>query len=207
MSAVPKIVSGRRELDVSGLPTVVFGHTNVSWLGNVFYMIIEGVMFAMVVASYFYLRTRSSEWPPNGIPPSLRYGVASAILFVVSIIPAVWVQKQARQGNRTNTRIGLIVLALFGVGAIVLRAFEFSALNCRWDSNAYASLIWVLIGVHTGHLITEWIETAVLTGVSFTAAMQGTRFVDVTLNSDYWYFVVSAGLIVDFIIYGTTRFL
>ena len=46
----------RREgLDVSGLPIVVFGHRNVSWLGNVFYMLIEGMMFALVIASYFYL--------------------------------------------------------------------------------------------------------------------------------------------------------
>jgi cytochrome c oxidase subunit 3 len=207
MSTSAKPVNTRHQLDVSHLPSVVFGHSNVSWLGNVFYMTIEGVMFALVIASYFYLRTRTSEWPPNGIPPSLRYGVASAILFAVSIVPARWVQIQARKCDRAKTQIGLIVLTLVGVAAIVLRALEFTTLNCRWDSNAYASTIWVLIGVHTGHLITEWIETITLTGVAFTPSLEGTRFVDVTLNSDYWYFVAVAALIVDFIIYGTTRFL
>ena len=45
-------------LDVSKLPSVSIGHKNVSWLGNIFYMVIEGTMFVLVIASYFYLRSR-----------------------------------------------------------------------------------------------------------------------------------------------------
>ena len=42
-------------LDVSGLPSVAFGHRNTSWLANVFYMAIEGhEMFALMFAAYFY---------------------------------------------------------------------------------------------------------------------------------------------------------
>jgi hypothetical protein len=37
--------------------------------------------------------------------------------------------------------------------------------------------------------------------------MEGTRLADVAINSDYWYFVVVTAMLVDFIIYGTTRFL
>ena len=52
-------------LDVSKLPSVSIGHKNVSWLGNIFYMVIEGTMFVLVIASYFYLRSRSVDWPPR----------------------------------------------------------------------------------------------------------------------------------------------
>jgi heme/copper-type cytochrome/quinol oxidase subunit 3 len=65
----------------------------------------------------------------------------------------------------------------------------------------------VLIGLHSGHLVTELIETLVLFVMSFTPKMEGTRLADVAINSDYWYFVVVSGLLVDFLIYGTTRFL
>jgi cytochrome c oxidase subunit III len=195
-------------LDVSHLPEVVFGHKNVSWLGNVLYMTIEGVMFALVIASYFYLRTRSIEWPPgNHAPPYPWFGLASAIVLIVSLVPARWVQRQAPTGDRGRIRIGLLILMLFGVVAIVLRVYEFGSLNCRWSDNAYASAIWILLGLHSGHLATEFCETLAVFGISLTYKMEGTRLVDVAMNSDYWYFVVATGLISDFIIYVTPRIL
>jgi cytochrome c oxidase subunit 3 len=199
----------RREgLDASRLPTVVFGHRNVSWLGNVFYMLIEGMMFALVIASYFYLRTRSITWPPGDhIPPSVGFGLANVAVFLVSIVPARWIQLQAPTRDRAKIRTGLWILSLFGIVAMVLRGFEFTALHCRWTDNAYASVIWVLLGMHTGHLITEWIETVVLLAISFTDKMSGSRLPDASTNSDYWYFVVGTGVVSAFIIYGTTRFL
>lgn len=199
----------RREgLDASRLPTVVFGHRNVSWLGNVFYMLIEGMMFALVIASYFYLRTRSITWPPGGhIPPAMGYGAANIVVFLISIVPARWIQVQAPSGDRAKIRLGLLVLLLFGLLAMILRGFEFTALHCRWTDNAYASVIWILLGMHTGHLITEWIETAVLLAISFTSKMCGPRLPDASTNSDYWYFVVGTGVLTAFVIYGTTRFL
>ena len=194
-------------LDVSNLPSVVFGPQYTSWLANLFYMLIEGMMFALMFATYFYLRTRSSEWPPGHLPPVLGYGIASAILLIVSAIPARWLQNSAPKGNLAAVRIGLGVLLLFALALTVLRIFEFTILNCRWSDDAYSSTIWVLIGLHSGHLATELIETLALFVMSFTPKMEGMRLADVAINSDYWYFVVITGLIVDFLIYGTTRFL
>lgn len=194
-------------LDVSGLPSVAFGHRNTTWLANVFYMAIEGMMFALMFAVYFYLRTRSSDWPPGHLPPALKYGMANAVVLLLSIIPAWVVRKRAPELDRGPVRNGLVVLTLFALVATVLRVFEFSALNCRWTDDAYSSTVWVLIGIHTGHLLTELIETTVLLLISFTPKMEGTRLADAAINSDYWYFVVFTGLIVDLLIYGTTRFL
>ena len=110
-------------------------------------------------------------------------------------------------GDLRAIRIGLIALAVLALAATALRVFEFTALNCRWSDNAYSSTIWVLIGMHSGHLVTELIETVVLMVLSFTDKMEGMRLADVAINSDYWYFVVISGFLVDFVIYGTTRFL
>ena len=194
-------------LDVSGLPSVAFGHRNTSWLANVFYMAIEGMMFALMFAAYFYLRTRSTDWPPGHLPPALGYGALNALVFLVSIVPAWIVKRRAPEGDRRTVRNGLLVLALFAFSATVLRVFEFTALNCRWTDDAYSSTVWVLLGLHSGHLLTELIETLVLLAISFTPKMEGTRLADAAINSDYWYFVVVTGWMVDFLIYGTTRFL
>ncbi len=194
-------------LDVSGLPSVAFGHRNTTWLANVFYMAIEGMMFALMFAVYFYLRTRSTNWPPGHLPPDLKYGALNAVVFMVSILPAWIVKRRAPEGDRMAVRNGLLILALFALTATALRVFEFSALNCRWTDDAYSSAVWVLIGMHSGHLATELIETMVLLAISFTPKMEGTRLADAAINSDYWYFVVVTGLMVDLLIYGTTRFL
>ena len=194
-------------LDVSDLPSVAFGQSNTTWLANVFYMAIEGMMFALMFATYFYLRTRSQHWPPGHLPPALTYGLVNLVVLLVSVIPARLAQKSAPAGNLRTIRIGLVALSTFAILATVVRIFEFTALNCRWSDDAYSSAIWVLISLHSGHLATELIETLVLLVMSFTPKMAGTRLADVAINSDYWYFVVVSGLLVDFLIYGTTRFL
>ena len=196
-----------RALDVSGLPSVAFGHRNTTWLANVFYMAIEGMMFALMFATYFYLRTRSTNWPPGHLPPAFTYGAVNAAIFVLSIAPAWWIRKSAPEGDRRAVRNGLLVLSVFALAATALRVFEFTALNCRWTDDAYSSTVWVLIGMHSGHLATELIETLVLLAISFTPKMEGTRLADAAINSDYWYFVFVTGLIVDLLIYGITRFL
>jgi len=194
-------------LDVSGLPSVAFGEHNTTWLANVFYMAIEGMMFALMFATYFYLRTRVQHWPPGHLPPAFTYGLANLVVFVLSVIPARLAQKRAPAGDLSAIRIGLAAVSAFAILATALRVFEFTVLNCRWSDDAYSSTIWVLIGLHSGHLITELIETLVLLVMSFTPKMEGTRLADVAINSDYWYFVVISGLLMDFLIYGTTRFL
>ena len=41
-------------------------------------------MFALLFASYFYLRTSTDTWPPIQDPPLLTYGVINGIFFLLS---------------------------------------------------------------------------------------------------------------------------
>jgi heme/copper-type cytochrome/quinol oxidase subunit 3 len=198
-------VSERPVLDVSGIPSVVFGARNPVWLGTVFFMLIEGAAMAMIYASYFYYRTRTNDWPPGLMPPALRYGVINAIVFVLSLAPAWWIRKQARANDVAGCRIGLVTLTLFGVANIVLRGFEFASLNCDWTANAYASTIWMLMGMHSAHLLTDAVETGVLATLTFTDRVDGKAMTDFDENSMYWYFVVGIALLTDFVVYGTSR--
>lgn len=195
-------------LDVSNLTDFAIGHRNVSWLGNVLYMTIEGSMFGLLFMTFFFLRSRTPNWPPAGfVSPALHYATVSIALFVISLAPALWTKSQAFKKSRAGIQIGLALLAAFGVVLIVVRFLEFGALNCRWTDNAYASCIWILLGVHTGHLITECIETLVLMAISFSPRMHGIRFADPAMNSDYWYFVAGSAFLVDLVIYGATRWM
>src|SRR5258708_13263495 len=113
----------RLTLDVSGLPSFAFGHRNTTWLANVFYMAIEGMMFALMFVTYFYLRTRSTDWPPGHLPPALKYGMANAAVFLVSIIPAWLVRKRAPADHRPAVKNWPLVPPLFSPPATVLPLF------------------------------------------------------------------------------------
>ena len=44
--------------DVSALPDTAFGHRSLMWWGTMGLMVIEGTVFGLAIAMYFYLRLR-----------------------------------------------------------------------------------------------------------------------------------------------------
>ena len=86
-----------------------------------------------------------------------------------------------------------------------MRVGEFTALNVRWDADAYGSVVFMLLGLHTLHLATDAFDTAVLTVLMFTGPIEGKRYVDVSENSLYWYFVVWSWLPIYAVLYWAPR--
>jgi heme/copper-type cytochrome/quinol oxidase subunit 3 len=100
-----------------------------------------------------------------------------------------------------------VVLTLIGVVAVVLRAFEYTQLNTRWDDNAYGSIVWVLLSLHTIHVATDVVDSGVLTALMFLGPVTERRFVDVSENSLYWYFVAAWWIPIYLTIYWAPRWL
>jgi heme/copper-type cytochrome/quinol oxidase subunit 3 len=197
----------QRVLDVSDLPSYGYGHRSLMWWGTIGMIAIEGTVFALAVVVYFYVRTRVNEWPPSALPPELIWGTANTALMLASLIPNQWTKRAAEAEDLPKVRIGLVICLLFGVGFVVLRALEFTALNCRWDTNAYGSAVWMLLGLHTVHVVTDFYDSAVLTALMAFGRVDGKRFVDVSENAFYWYFVVLAWIPIYAIIYFGPRIL
>jgi heme/copper-type cytochrome/quinol oxidase subunit 3 len=99
----------------------------------------------------------------------------------------------------------MVVCILFGLVFNGVRVLEFMALNTRWDSSAYGSIVWLLLGLHTTHIVTDFLDTLVLTVLMFTGPVEERRFVDVSENSGYWYFVVVSWLPIYGVIYWAPR--
>jgi heme/copper-type cytochrome/quinol oxidase subunit 3 len=87
----------------------------------------------------------------------------------------------------------------------VLRALEFTTLNVRWDTNAYGSAVWMLLGLHTFHVLTDFWDSVVLATLMMKDEFEGKRYVDVAEGGMYWYFVVFAWLPIYAIIYWGAR--
>jgi cytochrome c oxidase subunit III len=102
-------------------------------------------------------------------------------------------------------QVWLVLSCLFGIAFCIIRAMEFATLNVRWDSNAYGSVVWLLLGLHTTHIVTDLIDTIVLTVLFFTGPLDGKRYADVSENSFYWYFVVATWIPIYLVIYWGAR--
>jgi cytochrome c oxidase subunit 3 len=74
-----------------------------------------------------------------------------------------------------------------------------------WDLDAYGSVVWLVLGLHTTHLATDVADTIVLTVLMFTCHAKPRRFSDVTDNVFYWNFVVVAWLPLYFLLDWTPR--
>jgi heme/copper-type cytochrome/quinol oxidase subunit 3 len=206
-------MSTRAAIDVSNLPHHEFDTYDPVWWGNNFLLAIETSMFAILIATYFYLRQNFSLWPPPLATlnatlrplPDLTYGTANTILLLLGCLPMVLADVSARRNNRRLAQVGLVICLLCGIAAMVLRSFEFSAVYFRWDSNAYGSAVWFLLGMHMLHLLVLTSETILLAIWILTREFDMKHRVDIVTVGVYWYWVVGIWLLIYAVVYFTPR--
>jgi cytochrome c oxidase subunit III len=180
-------------VDVSGLPKTPDDGRALVWLGTLCMFAIESTVFALAAAAYLYLYTVPDRWPPpTAGPPRLLFPVLNMAVLLVSLWPAIWADHAARKKDARQTRIALGLSLLFGAVFLVGRVFEFRALNCRWNSHAYGSITWTILGLHTFHVVTSLIETAIIFAVFVRRKPEDRHFLDARLDGLYWYFVVGS---------------
>jgi cytochrome c oxidase subunit 3 len=193
-------------LDLSDLPVYGMGSASPSWWGTLLYMVIEGSAFALTIAVYLYLMSVAVQWPLNAPLPDPTAGTILTALLLASLLPNMLLSRFAKSKALTKVRVALIVMLVLGALPLVVRAYEFKALHVKWDDNAYGSIVWTMLGLHTTHLIVDFVETLVLTGLMFTKnADNARRYGDVEDNANYWNFVVAAWIPLYFCIYWVPR--
>jgi cytochrome c oxidase subunit I+III len=194
-------------LDVSELPQVGFGHRSLLWWGTLCLIAIEGTMFALVIMTYLYLKGRVPHWPPGVAAPAMTWGSVNLLILLASMVPNELTKKAAENFSVRGVQIWMTVCLLFALAFNIVRIFEFRSLNVRWDTNAYGSVVWTLLGLHTVHIVTDFLDSLVLGVLFFTGPIDEHRFVDVSENAMYWYFVVLAWIPIYAVIYLAPRFL
>lgn len=191
-----------RTIDVSGLPTFAFGSRSPLWWGTVCIMVVEGSMFLFGLISYFYLQGAVYEWPPGATRlPGLTFATINTVVLLLSIYPNHKVKQAATKLELEKVRKLLLLMSGAAVLFLVIRAFEFTQLGIMWNDNAYGSILWTMLGLHTVHLLTDAFDTMVMTAMMYRTPVEGRRFVDASENAEYWYFVIVMWLPIYFAVY------
>ena len=193
--------------DLSELPTHAFSHRSLTWWGIIGFMVIEGTAFALTVAAYFFLMSQEQEWAPRPWnPPSLVAGTLFTIVILLSEIPNTMIKKAAERYDVAAIRRLLPLIVAIGALLLVIRGFEFNSLNVMWYDNAYGSVIWALLLLHTTHIGTDWVDSVVLWLLMRTPHGEvPRRIVDTDENSLYWRFVWLAWIPIYLLIYWVPR--
>ena len=177
--------------DVSEVPTHAFGHRSVTWWGVIGFIVIEGMFFAMMFATYFFLMSHEQEWPPEPrLPPGIIAGILFTIVILASELPNLWIKRAAEAMDVAKVRRLIWLPVAIGALLLLIRFFEFRSLNVSWTDNAYGSVIWGLLVLHTFHVLTDWGDTIVLAALIQTPEGDEPRkMVDTEENCFYWRFV------------------
>jgi heme/copper-type cytochrome/quinol oxidase subunit 3 len=176
------------------LPQRYSGPRAFGWWGMAWLIGTEAMLFALLIACYFYLRFRSGPtWPPDGIhDPDLRVPLIMTAILWSSSIPVHRADRAIRDGDVGRLRRGLA--AGFALGAtflVITFAIEWPEAHDEFGptTNVYGSLFFTITGFHAAHvlvglLISGWVLTRAWRG-----AFDASRHVSVQNFAMYWHFV------------------
>jgi cytochrome c oxidase subunit 3 len=184
-------VSSRRILDVSGLPAYDISNQSPLWWGQLMMCLIEGSMFCMLIAIYFYLRLSVDVWPPPGtILPDIALPSLGLIPLIASCTGSYWASEAAKKNDRRGMLLGMSLNLGLAFLFMALRALEWKSLNFTWASDAHGSIFWIILFLHTYDVIADLIMTAVLIIIVASGRYGQRQRIGVHVDSVLWYFLV-----------------
>jgi heme/copper-type cytochrome/quinol oxidase subunit 3 len=182
----------QRTVDVSRLPAYSVSSEAPLWWGQFFLACVEGTMFGILIAMYFYIRLSMDMWPPPGIqlPQELLPALCTALM-LASCAGSYLASEAAKRDDRGGMVRGLALNLVLAGGGMVLRAVAWWQWNFKWTSTAYGSITWGILFLHTLDVVADMIFTLVLLIIVAVGRHGPRQRLGVHVDSVVWYFLVA----------------
>jgi len=195
-----------RTLDVSQLPTFEISSRAPLWWGQLLMCLIEGSLFCILIAIYFYARLSVDVWPPPGIKP---LGLTLPTLALIPLLLSAGGSYAASLGAQKNSPslmlMGLGANLIFAFGFLVLRTGEWRSFNFSWASDIHGSLVWSILFLHTFDIVGDLFVTLILFILVAIGWRGPTQRLGVHVDSVVWYFLVLIWLPLYVVLYWGPR--
>jgi cytochrome c oxidase subunit 3 len=186
----------RRVIDVADLPGHAFGPRDTLWWAVSLLVAIEGTMLVLLAVSYFYIRGRTTPFPPVTVPRGIAViALVEVVVWIASAVPTYRAGRAAIAGRFGAMRRQLIIATALGAVAVALRWYEVHLLPYRWDSHAYGSVVWALLGLQWLHGLTGVGENLLYLVLFFVGPVEDKHRIDVEVSTPLWYFVVAGAVL------------
>ena len=184
MVAIPVTVSGIEPA------TGTTRGRSIAWWGMVLLIVTEATIFASLLASYFFIRAGSPQWPLGGIEaPKLARISGFTVVLLASSLPLVVAERALVRGNIGRVRRLLALSFVMGLAFLVHQGFEYHDLHFGIKDNAYASLFYVITGLHGLHVLVGLCMSLVVQAKAAVGRLTAERHVTLKVFSLYWHFV------------------
>jgi heme/copper-type cytochrome/quinol oxidase subunit 3 len=175
------------------LPDSASGTRAFGWWGMVWLIATESMLFASLIASYFFLRFKFGPvWPPEGIDkPTLELPLVMSVILWSSSIPVHFAERAIKKGNQRGLRLGLAAGFVLGATFLCLQSVEYAEKLKEFTAttDAYGSLFFIITGFHGLHvfiglLFSMWTQVRARAGV-----FDEHHHLTVQNFTMYWHFV------------------
>jgi heme/copper-type cytochrome/quinol oxidase subunit 3 len=183
--------------------------SNAFW-GMVMLIATEAALFAVFIASYYYLRWHTpGPWPPDELkdPKLLLPAVMTGVL-LSSSVPVYWAERGIRQGRQGQLRLGLALGTLLGVAFFALQLYEYHDIAEKEftpRTDAYGSSFFLITGVHGMHVLAGLLLLLWAQAMAWLGHYDVRRHQGVQLSALYWHFVDAAWIVIFATLYLSPR--
>ncbi len=168
--------------------------------------VIEGSVFCILIAVYFYLRLGVDVWPPPGVQlPQPGLATLALIPLVASCAGSYWASEAAKKGSRRGMIFGLVLNLVLAAVFLALRAAEWKGLNFTWASDAHGSIVWAILFLHTYDVVADLLMTTVLILILVIGRYGEKQRIGVHVDSVVWYFLVGIWIPLYAVVYWGPR--
>ena len=126
-----------------------------AWWGMAILIASEATLFGAFIGTYYYLRFRSPQWPPDGLPePKMLVPLILLAALLASSIPMALASSAAQAGRLSATRRFLLFALVLQSGYFAYQVHDFSDQLQAFDitRDAYSSIYYTLLGADHAHV-------------------------------------------------------
>ncbi|MEN3316036.1 MAG: cytochrome c oxidase subunit [Acidimicrobiaceae bacterium] len=161
-----------------------------AWWGMAVVIMTEAMIFAILLASYLFLRAASKQWPLGDIEvPTLKFALPFSFVLWGSSIPIFWAEASIRNGHVGRMKAGLAISFVMGLSFFFFTLYDFNELHFGWRTNAYGSIYYTIVGLHALHVFLGLGINVVVQIKAWLGRYDRGRYASAEVFFLYWHFV------------------
>ena len=158
-------------------------------LGTVIFLASESMLFAGLLAAYYYLRGLNTPWPPTGTDLDTSGMTLGTLLLGLGSVTMAIAQVAGTRRARLAARAMLVLTILCALAFLYLELSDWDHANFWINSSAYGTIYYVLTGTHFAHVCAGVILLAAVAIFLRTPAFTREHHAGVEAVAYYWHFV------------------
>ncbi len=156
------------------------------------YLMTDCLLFATLFATYAVLKNNTAGSVSAADIFDMNYVLAMSIVLLVSSVTSGFALVSARLNKYIATLIWLCLTIFLGIIFLVLELHEFSTLLAEgysWQSSAFLSAFFTLVGAHGLHIAIGTIWALVLLGTIGLKGLRARSLKQLSLFTMFWHFL------------------